>query len=92
VKTCWEQNPRWQDLGPLEVGDLVQLQVTSGFDYVVNVIILATEGDELTGKVEAVFDRASRAWICCGEILNYLGTELKFPAVLVRQVIRKHQA
>lgn len=89
MKTSWDENPDWEKFGPLEVGDMVQLHVTSGFDYVVNVVVLKMESGEIKGRVQSVFDRGTRAHVCCGEVLSYLGKELVFPARLVQQVIKK---
>lgn len=89
MEQAWEENPNWRHLKKPESGDIVHLNHTSGFRYLVEVIVSLVKEDEVTGVVEAVFDRDTMWQITGGTILEFVGKELTFKTRMVHRVIKK---
>ncbi len=85
----WESNPNWRELNPPAEGDLVKLKHVSAFSHNVKVIVTSTDGNDITGLVEAVFDWETNSIVRGGEIYNLVGKELSFKRPLIHKVIKK---
>jgi len=85
----WESNLNWEGLlDPCE-GDIVQLKYTSGFSYLVKVIVISVKDTKVTGLVEAVFDWNEHGQITGGAPHDLVNKELTFEKRMIQRVIKK---
>ena len=85
----WEANLNWKGLlDPCE-GDIVHLKYTSGFTYLVKVIVISVEGTKVIGVVEAVFDWDGQGQVTGGAPQDLLIKELTFAKKMIQKVIKK---
>ena len=85
----WEATLNWKGLlDPCE-GDIVHLKYTSGFTYLVKVIVVSVEGTKVTGVVESVFDGDGQRQVTGGASQDFMNKELTFAKKLIQKVIKK---
>ncbi len=85
----WEANLNWKDLIEPCEGDIVQLKYTSGFSYLVKVIVVSVKGTEVTGVVEDVFDWNGQGQVTGGSTHDLVNKELTFEKRMIQKVIKK---
>ena len=90
TQDTWEENPGWEGLPQLDVGDIVQLKLSNSFQYLVKTIVTAVDEDKITTTVEAIFDWHNKDYqINGGDRIGLVGKELSFKRLLIQKVIKK---
>ncbi len=85
----WEANLNWKGLLEPCEGDIVQLKYTSGFSYLVKVIVVSVKGTKVAGVVEAVFDWNGQGQVTGGAPHDLVNKELTFEKRMIQKVIKK---
>lgn len=74
----WERNQKAGELASIDVDDIVNLRCSSGFRYLVKVIITVVSLDTIKGQVEGVFDGDGQGEITAGDPTKLVGQIVKF--------------
>jgi hypothetical protein len=89
IEHVWKANPKWKDLPEACEGDIVQLKYTSGFSYLVKIIVTSVKGTKVAGVVEAVFDWNGQGQVTGGVPHELVNKELTFEKNMMQKVIKR---
>ncbi len=83
---AWHENPDWRNLEAVDIGDLVFLKFSDGFTYIVKLIVVSVNENEVSANVEALFDFSTEMPLTNGEVLKLENKKLTFKKKYIQKV------
>lgn len=82
----WKENPTYQELPEIELGDMVSLEMTDEFQYNINAIVIEIGESGVMAEVSKVFDKQMSGVINGHELK---GLPIKTSLKMIQKVIKK---
>lgn len=86
---AFDRNPAFQELPPIHVGDRLVLHAEDVLKYNIKADVLNVDGDRLTVKVLAIFDREGTGEITGGDVTEIVDNEIMVSKDCVFRVLKR---